>query len=143
VGFLSDPALQGIRDPVARAAFDALLMNLPGGLGAQFGALAGALLAKVPGADPVRCVERPPFPDINAPRDPPIAADEQVRITDIVLTAFFDGFLRDSLAGRRFVGRLPRRDRLAREVRLCNSATHPRPCHLPPLPSSPSGAFLP
>jgi len=65
-----------------------------------------------------------------------------VRITNGALTAFFDAFLRQDRGARRFFLRLSRRTAFGREVRFCNSLRRSRPCRLPPLPSSPSGAFV-
>jgi len=137
-GFSS--GLGNLRDPDVIGIFTTL--PIPGGL-AQTAALDAALLAKVPGADLTPCALPPMLPNPNVTLDPLIPKAEQVRITNGALTAFFDAFLRHDRGARRFFLRLSRRrTAFGREVRSCKSPRRSRPCHLPPLPSSPSGAFV-
>jgi predicted dienelactone hydrolase len=138
VGFES--GLGNLRDPVAIGLLVAL--PVPGSLPAQTADLDAALLAKVPGADLTPCASPPMLPNPNVTLDPLIPKAEQVRITNGALTAFFDAFLRHDRGARRFFLGLSRRTAFGREVRSCKSPRRSRPCHLPPLPSPPSGAFV-
>jgi predicted dienelactone hydrolase len=124
LGFMSDPALGRIRDSDILALFTGpLLEGLPGGPMAQFAAL-GAALAAVPGADADRCQARPMFPDPSTLGDPLLALDEQRRITEVALTAFFEAHLRGDRAAKRFLAGFRRRGRFGKAVRACGA----RPC---------------
>jgi len=129
LGTLRDPDVIGVTLPI------------PGGLAAQNAALHAALLAKVPGAD-LPCTTKTTTTATNTTTTTLIPKAEQVRITNGALTAFFDAFLRHDRGARLFFLRLSRRTAFGREVRSCKSPRRSRLCHLPPLPSSPSGAFL-
>jgi len=76
-------------------------------------------------------VQRPMFPDPNAPHDPLVARDEQLRVTNVALTAWFDAFLRRDRAARRFVLGFRRRARFGSEVRVCKVARGRRMCRAP------------
>jgi len=125
LGFVSDPTIPTYRDTDVLALFTTVLQSgLPGGQVAQFAALAAAL-SVVPGADPARCVQRPPLPDPSAPRDPLLAHDQQLRITDVALTAFMDAFVRRDGAAKRFILGFRRRAQFGSAVRVCK-VTHGR-----------------
>lgn len=139
VGFFS--GLGNLRDPDVIG----LTLPIPGGFAAQNAAVDAALLAKVPGADLTPCAwptTTTTTTATNTTTTTLLPKAEQVRITNGALTAFFDAFLRQDRGARRFFLRLSRRTAFGREVRSCKSPRESRPCHLPPLPSSPSGAFL-
>jgi predicted dienelactone hydrolase len=131
---------QGFRDNDVIGPVGSFLNNL---FTAQYAPFSAALTAAVPGADPTRCFNRSfLLPNPDGTPDTPIPLDEQQRITNVALTAFFDAFLRHDISARRYFLRLSRRDAFGRELRFCKSTRRARPCHLPPLPSSPSGAFV-
>ncbi len=131
LGFVSDPTIPAFRDTDVLPLFTTVLQSgLPGGQLAQFAALAAAL-SVVPGADPARCVQRPSLPDPSAPHDPLLAHDQQLRITDVALTAFMDAFVRRDGAARRFILGFRRRARFGSAVRVCKVTHGRRTCRSP------------
>jgi dienelactone hydrolase len=137
LGFVSDPTLPAmLRDTNLLPLFVAGLARF----GGQFTALGAVLASVVPGIDATRCLTLPILPDPELERDPVMAVEDQRRITNVTLTAFFDAFLRRKAAARRFfLRRLPSSAGFGDRARYCKATRkHPhRPCNLPtPAPSA-------